>query len=284
MLPTAKRYDLEVNSLIDERCDPYKSTWAAARYLRDLYKIYKDWNLVIAAYNCGPGQINKAIHRSKGERDYWKIYPYLPKETRGYVPAFIAANYIMNYYCDHNICPMKTKYPIVTDTVMITKDLNIQQVVELCNIDADLIRTLNPQYKTDIIPGYSKPSSLCLPQKELNSFLDLGDSIYNYKTELYQKKRYEVAVDETEIPIERQRYSSTYNKSKGKSKSNGRHLSKKERLKEKTRHKDSNSKRDKKKSSSKKHVKDSKKKSSRKNESKPSKHNNKNSKKGKKRR
>ena len=285
MLPTAKRYDLEVNSLIDERCDPYKSTWAAAKYLRDLYKIYKDWNLVIAAYNCGPGQINKAIHRSKGERDYWKIYPYLPKETRGYVPAFIAANYIMNYYCDHNICPMKTKYPIVTDTVMITKDLNIQQVVELCNIDADLIRTLNPQYKTDIIPGYSKPSSLCLPQKELNYFLDLGDSIYNYKTELYQKKRYEVAVDETEIPLERQQNSSTFTRySKSKSKSNGRHLSKKERLKEKTRHKDSKSKRDKKKPSSKKHAKDSKKKPSRKNEAKPSKHNNKNSKKGKKRR
>ena len=271
--------------MIDERCDPYKSTWAAAKYLRDLYKIYKDWNLVIAAYNCGPGQINKAIHRSKGERDYWKIYPYLPKETRGYVPAFIAANYIMNYYCDHNICPMKTKYPIVTDTVMITKDLNIQQVVELCNIDADLIRTLNPQYKTDIIPGYSKPSSLCLPQKELNYFLDLGDSIYNYKTELYQKKRYEVAVDETEIPLERQQNSSTFTRySKSKSKSNGRHLSKKERLKEKTRHKDSKSKRDKKKPSSKKHAKDSKKKPSRKNEAKPSKHNNKNSKKGKKRR
>ena len=180
---------------------------------------------------------------------------------------------------------MKTEseYPIVTDTVMITKDLNIQQIVELCNIDADLIRTLNPQYKTDIIPGYSKPSSLCLPQKELNRFLDLGDSIYNYKTEIYQKKRYEVEVDETEIPVERQRYSSTYTRS-SKSKNNSRHLSKKERQREKARHKDSSSKRDKKKSSSQKHAKNSKKKSSKKNESKPSKHNSKSNKKGKKRR
>ena len=101
MLATGKRYDLKVNSLIDERQDPYKSSWAAARYLRDLYKIYRDWNLVIAAYNCGPTNVNKAIHRANGVRDYWTIYPYLPSETRGYVPAFIAANYIMNYYCEH---------------------------------------------------------------------------------------------------------------------------------------------------------------------------------------
>ena len=121
MLPTAKRYDLEVNSLIDERCDPYKSTWAAARYLREPLQDLQRLEFSNCSLQLWPGQINKAIHRSKGERDYWKIYPYLPKETRGYVPAFIAANYIMNYYCDHNICPMKTKYPIVTDTVMITR-------------------------------------------------------------------------------------------------------------------------------------------------------------------
>jgi membrane-bound lytic murein transglycosylase D len=111
MLSTGKRYGLEVNTLYDERRDPVKASYAAAHYLRDLYKIFDDWNLVIAAYNCGPAKVNKAIHRAKGETDYWKIYPYLPKETRGYVPAFIAANYIMNYYCDHNICPMVTELP-----------------------------------------------------------------------------------------------------------------------------------------------------------------------------
>ena len=113
MIGTGKRYGLEINSLIDERRDPVKASYAAAHYLSDLYKIFDDWNLVIAAYNCGPDKINKAIHRS-GKADYWSIYPYLPKETRGYVPAFIAANYIMNYYCDHNICPMLTDLPVKT--------------------------------------------------------------------------------------------------------------------------------------------------------------------------
>ena len=108
MLATAKQYGLEINSLVDERRDPVKSSYAAAQFLSDLYRIYNDWYLVIAAYNCGPERVNKAIHRSGGETDYWKIYPYLPKETRGYVPAFIAANYAMNYYCEHNICPMRT--------------------------------------------------------------------------------------------------------------------------------------------------------------------------------
>ena len=111
MLVTGKQYGLTVNSLVDERRDPIKSSYAAAHFLSDLYKIFGDWNLVIAAYNCGPENINRAIHRAGGERDYWKIYPYLPKETRGYVPAFIAANYIMNYYCEHNICPMRTQLP-----------------------------------------------------------------------------------------------------------------------------------------------------------------------------
>ena len=128
MLSTGKRYGLEVNTLYDERRDPVKASYAAAHYLRDLYKIYDDWNLVIAAYNCGPAKVNKAIHRAKGETDYWKIYPYLPKETRGYVPAFIAANYIMNYYCDHNICPMVTELPMKTDTVEVNQDVHIEQI------------------------------------------------------------------------------------------------------------------------------------------------------------
>ena len=196
MLATGKRYDLKVNSLIDERQDPYKSSWAAARYLRDLYKIYRDWNLVIAAYNCGPTNVNKAIHRADGVRDYWTIYPYLPSETRGYVPAFIAANYIMNYYCEHNICPMKTKIPITTDTVTIMRDLHMQQVAELCNVDVEAIQALNPQYRTQLIPGSSGPMTLRLPTETLNTFIDLKDSVYNYRVDELLTRRSCVEVDE----------------------------------------------------------------------------------------
>lgn len=196
MLATGKRYDLKVNSLIDERQDPYKSSWAAARYLRDLYKIYRDWNLVIAAYNCGPTNVNKAIHRADGVRDYWAIYPYLPSETRGYVPAFIAANYIMNYYCEHNICPMKTKIPITTDTVTIMRDLHMQQVAELCNIDVEAIQALNPQYRTQLIPGSSGPMTLRLPTETLNTFIDLKDSVYNYRVDELLTRRSSVEVDD----------------------------------------------------------------------------------------
>ncbi len=196
MLATGKRYDLKVNSLIDERQDPYKSSWAAARYLRDLYKIYRDWNLVIAAYNCGPTNVNKAIHRANGVRDYWTIYPYLPSETRGYVPAFIAANYIMNYYCEHNICPMKTKLPITTDTVTIMRDLHMQQVAELCNINVEAIQALNPQYRTQLIPGSSGPMTLRLPTETLNTFIDLKDSVYNYRVDELLTRRSSVEVDD----------------------------------------------------------------------------------------
>ncbi len=196
MLATGKRYDLKVNSLIDERQDPYKSSWAAARYLRDLYKIYRDWNLVIAAYNCGPTNVNKAIHRANGVRDYWTIYPYLPSETRGYVPAFIAANYIMNYYCEHNICPMKTKIPITTDTVTIMRDLHMQQVAELCNIDVEAIQALNLQYRTQLIPGSSGPMTLRLPTETLNTFIDLKDSVYNYRVDELLTRRSCVEVDD----------------------------------------------------------------------------------------
>ena len=196
MLATGKRYDLKVNSLIDERQDPYKSSWAAARYLRDLYKIYRDWSLVIAAYNCGPGNVNKAIHRANGVRDYWTIYPYLPSETRGYVPAFIAAHYIMNYYCEHNICPMKTKLPVTTDTVTITRDLHMQQVAELCNIEVEAIKALNPQYRTQLIPGSSGPMTLCLPTETLNAFIDLKDSVYNYRADELMTRRSNVEVND----------------------------------------------------------------------------------------
>ncbi len=196
MLATGKRYDLRVNSLIDERQDPYKSSWAAARYLRDLYKVFKDWSLVIAAYNCGPTTVNKAIHRAGGTRDYWTIYPYLPSETRGYVPAFIAANYIMNYYCEHNICPMKTRIPVTTDTVTIQRDLHMDQIAALCNIDKEAIKALNPQYKTDLIPGSSGPMTLCLPTDLLTAFIDLKDSVYNYRADELMTRRSTVEVNE----------------------------------------------------------------------------------------
>lgn len=200
MVKTGKRYDLKINSLVDERRDPVKSTWAAVRYLKDLYEIYKDWNLVIAAYNCGPTNVNKAIHRAGGERDYWKIYPYLPSETRGYVPAFIAANYVMNYYCDHNIRPLKARYPIVVDSVMVSRDVSLSVVSELTNLDLDIVRALNPQYRTDIIPGSSEPYALILPSDNLNLFIDLGDTVYTHRAEEMLTRRSEVEVDESAAP------------------------------------------------------------------------------------
>ena len=196
MLRTGKIYGLENNSLVDERRDPIKSTWAAARYLKDLYNIYKDWNLVLAAYNCGPGNVNKAIRRAGGATDYWEIYPSLPKETRGYVPGFIAANYVMHYYCEHGICPMETQLPATSDTIHIHKDLNLKQVAGVCNIDIEQLRSLNPQYKKDIVPGNSKPYILRLPNNTVNQFIELQDSIYNYKANEYLTKRRTVAVKE----------------------------------------------------------------------------------------
>ena len=197
MLRTGKVYGLENNSLVDERRDPIKSTWAAARYLSDLYNIYKDWNLVLAAYNCGPGNVNKAIRRAGGATDYWEIYPFLPKETRGYVPGFIAANYVMHYYCEHGICPMETQLPASTDTIHIHKDLNLNQVAGVCNIDIEQLRSLNPQYKKDIVPGNSKPYVLRLPNNTVSQFIEMQDSIYNYKAKEYLNKRRTVAVKET---------------------------------------------------------------------------------------
>lgn len=194
MIKTGKLYGLESNSLVDERRDPIKSTWAAVRYLKDLYGIYNDWNLVIAAYNCGPGNINKAIRRSGGKTDYWSIYPYLPKETRGYVPAFIAANYVMNYYYDHNICPPDTIIPINTDTIHINQRLHFQQIAELCDINAEQIKSLNPQYKRDIIPG-GKTYTLCLPYEKLNAFIDMQDTIYTHRANELFSNRLTVAAN-----------------------------------------------------------------------------------------
>ena len=196
MIGTAKIYGLESNSLVDERRDPIKATWAAARYLKEMYDIYGDWNLVIAAYNCGPGTINKAIRRAGGETDYWKIYNYLPKETRGYVPAFIAANYIMTYYCNHNICPMETNIPASTDTVQITKNLHFEQIADICKVPMDEIKSLNPQYKKEIIPGHVKPYTLRLPINSISAFIDNQDTIYAHRADELFRNRKTVTVQE----------------------------------------------------------------------------------------
>lgn len=199
MLATAKNYGLEINSLLDERCDPIKSSYAAANYLSDLYRIFGDWNLVIAAYNCGPDKLTQAIHRAGGTKDYWKIYPYLPRETRGYVPAFIAANYIMNYYCEHNICPMTTDLPAKTDTILVSRDVHFKQIAQVLNVDEELVRSLNPQYRKDIVIGYTKPSTLRLPVDKINSFIDQEDSVYAYNADVLLTKRSEVEVAQ-EVP------------------------------------------------------------------------------------
>ncbi|MDY4850835.1 MAG: transglycosylase SLT domain-containing protein [Paludibacteraceae bacterium] len=178
MVPTGRLYGLEVNSLVDERRDPLKASDAAARYLRDLYNIYQDWHLVIAAYNCGPGNVAKATrYAGGGKKDYWQIYPYLPSETRSYVPIFIAANYVMNYYREHNMCPMQPTVTVATDTIMVDKRINLRQVSELLNISLDELRFLNPQYRQDIVPGNIKPYPLVLPFNQLSAYIDNRDTI-----------------------------------------------------------------------------------------------------------
>ncbi|NDW12306.1 LysM peptidoglycan-binding domain-containing protein [Bacteroides sp. 214] len=190
MINTGKIYGLESNSLVDDRRDPIKATWAAARYLKDLYGIYKDWNLVIAAYNCGPGNVNKAIRRAGGTTDYWAIYNNLPRETRGYVPAFIAANYVMNYYCDHNICPLETNMPGDTDTIQINRRVHFEQIAAVAGVEMEQLKSLNPQYKRDIIPGDIKPYTLRMPQANISQFIDQQDSVYAYKAkELFTQRR-----------------------------------------------------------------------------------------------
>ena len=233
MLATGKQYGLEVNSLVDERCDPVKSSYAAAHYLSDLYSIFGDWSLVIAAYNCGPDNINKAVHRAGGVKDYWKIYPYLPKETRGYVPAFIAANYIMNYYCEHNICPMTTDLPMKTDTVVVNRDLHFEQVAHVLGLDVDQIAALNPQYRHNIINGNWRPSTLRLPATMVTKFIDNEEAIYKYMPEDLTSKRTEVEVNDEEPTFVSYRRahrshasSSKYSNKKGKKKKGRKEKSK----------------------------------------------------------
>jgi len=185
MYGTGRMYKLKSNSFVDERRDPIKASYAAARFLKDLYKIYGNWQLVIAAYNCGPGNVNKAIRRSGGKRNYWDIYYRLPKETRGYVPAFIAAVYTFNYHKEHGLKVRKSKFPIVTDTIMVAQVLHFDQVSKVLNISRQQLRELNPQYRADIVPAHQRPYSLKLPIEFTSNFIDLQDSIFNYKKEYY---------------------------------------------------------------------------------------------------
>ena len=228
MPATGKQYGLEINSLVDERRDPVKSSFAAARLLRDLYRIFGDWNLVIAAYNCGPENINKAIRRhraAKGrkaedaitaeDKDYWAIYPYLPRETRGYVPAFIAANYAMTYYCDHNICPMNTLLPAQTDTVVVNKNVHLEQIAGVLGSDIDMLRSLNPEYRRDVVPGLTKPSAIRMPLADAGKFIDLEDSIYNYRAAELLTKRAVVDVAD-DLPTYSRKRSGRYSRNKAR--------------------------------------------------------------------
>lgn len=192
MPSTGKKYGLEINSLIDERMDPIRSTEAACRFLKSLYSIFNDWNLVIAAYNCGPGNVNKAIHRAGGKRDFWSIYPFLPRETRGYLPIFIAASYAMNFADIHGICPAaEIRYPI-TDTIVTNERQHLKQIAANLDITVEELRKLNPQYARDILPG-GKDYALCLPIELSGAYIEQQDSILAYKAkELIHDRRAEI--------------------------------------------------------------------------------------------
>lgn len=213
MAATGKRYGLKLNSMIDERRDPLKASYAAAHYLSDLYGIFEDWNLVIAAYNAGPANIQKAIQRAGGVKDYWQIYPYLPTETRGYVPAFIAANYIMHYYCEHNICPMLTTLPAQTDTIMLYQNVHFEQVANVLGISIEELRSLNPQYRRDVVTGYTEPTDLRLPVEYISKYIANEDSILAYNVDQLMKRDM-VEVNDNAPAYRSTRKSSTSYKSK----------------------------------------------------------------------
>jgi len=203
MYSTGKHYGLTINSLVDERKDPVASSHAAARFLVDLYGIYGDWTLALAAYNCGPGNVNKAIRRSGGRRDFWEIYYYLPRETRGYVPAFIAAAYTMNYYEEHLITPAPLTLPRAVDTILVHEPLHLEQVAGVLAIPVKQLRDMNPQYRADIIPGTMKhPYAIKIPMDFTASFIDLQDSIFAFRDSVYFDPAKQVATP--------QRYSASY--------------------------------------------------------------------------
>lgn len=183
MYNTAKQYGLNINSYVDDRRDVEKATDAAARYLKDAYSVFGDWALAISSYNCGPGNVQKAIRRCGGKTDFWSVYPYLPRETRGYVPALVGAMYAMTYYKDYGIEPDPSPLPIVTDTFVINKNLHFQQIADLTEIPMETLREMNPQYIHDIIPGDSGPNVLKLPYTFTNAFIDCQDTLYRHRAD-----------------------------------------------------------------------------------------------------
>lgn len=185
MYSTAKMYGLHIDSFVDERLDPVKSAEAAAQYLQDSYEIFGDWNLAIASYNCGAGNVNKAIRRSGGKRAFWDIWPYLPRETRGYVPAFVGALYTMTYYKEHGIRPEAVGIPAHIDTLKINKQLHLRQVADLTAAPLEELKNLNPQYRHEIIPGESREYILRIPYEYTNAFIEYEDSVYRHKAEEY---------------------------------------------------------------------------------------------------
>ncbi len=184
MATTAKQYDLQIDSYIDERRDPEKSSYAAARMLSDLYKRFGDWTLALAAYNCGPGRVSSAITKAGGGADFWAVYQHLPKETRGYVPAFIAANYVMNYYADYNITPLSTGLPSRCDTIIVEKDVTLAKIANVLGMNVDDLKVLNPQYRQGLIKAYAinGVAKLRLPSEMIEKFKDFKDQIYQNET------------------------------------------------------------------------------------------------------
>ena len=212
MIGTGKRYGLEVNTLVDERRDPIKSSEAAAHYLSDLYEMFGDWGLAIAAYNCGEGNVQKAITRSGSQEgtDFWSIYNRLPRETRGYVPAFIAATYIMNYYCEHGIVPHDATLPLESDTVVVSHEVSFAQSASQCHVTVDELRAMNPQYRKDIVPV---DYTLRLPAGSIEDFILYEDSIYGTspKSALASGTRRLITEDIEATPIEMTPASTTSN-------------------------------------------------------------------------
>lgn len=203
MLPTARGLGMEVNTLVDERRDPIRSTEAATKFLRQLYDIYNDWSLAIAAYNCGPGNVNKALRRAGAsennpeKKDFWAIYPYLPRETRGYVPGFIAATYVMTYYNKHNISPALAKRPILTDSVHVNRRVHFQQISDILQIPVEELKILNPQYRQQVIPGDIREYSLVLPANQIYSYIISEDAIVEHDANKYARREVVEPASET---------------------------------------------------------------------------------------
>ncbi len=185
MYSTGRQYKLEIHSEVDERKDPIKSTYAAAAFLQDLYDMFGDWTLALAAYNCGPGNVRKAIARTGGKRNFWDIYYRLPRETRGYVPAFIAATYVFNYYEEHGYKALPLEWPLATDTLWVNREIHLSQIADVLNLPVELLEDLNPQYQRGVIPAKKKSYALILPADQTVAYLSQEDSIFAHKRDYW---------------------------------------------------------------------------------------------------